>query len=226
MVWKLPPPEWSRTGELEASRLAAAEAWRIVAADPVGYIARCLAKFPASFLNSNWAIDQLVLAAGQPWPRLANSVLLRFGPTLVELGVVITALLGLVRHRHSTLALLFFACLAQVLLFSIWFEFSERHGLFITPIWLLLAAVTVAKQPKPGRALRQRKDDSNGEAQDPIPVRFSSQGKFPPQVGSGGHGRRRRSPRFRHRRDRRSASTTRISTPRSRPPNGLGSASR
>ena len=150
MVWKLPPPEWSRTGELEASRLAAAEAWRIVAADPVGYIARCLAKFPASFLNSNWAIDQLVLAAGQPWPRLANSVLLRFGPTLVELGVVITALLGLVRHRHSTLALLFFACLAQVLLFSIWFEFSERHRLFITPIWLLLAAVTVAKQPKPG----------------------------------------------------------------------------
>ena len=149
MVWKLPPAEWSRAGELEASKLAATEAWRIIVADPGGYVLRCLAKFPASFLNSNWAIDQLVLAAGQPWPRLANSVLLRFGPTLVELGVIFTALVGLVRHRHSTAALLFFACLIQVLFFSIWFEFSERHRLFMTPVWLLLAAMTVARQPKP-----------------------------------------------------------------------------
>ena len=150
MVWKLPPPEWSRSGELEASRLAGAEAWRIIASDPAGYVARCLAKFPASFLRSNWAIDQLVLASGQPWPRLANSVLLRFGPTLIELGAMITALAGLVRHRRSTAAMLLFACLAQILLFSIWFEFSERHRLFMTPIWLLLAAMTVTRQPKPG----------------------------------------------------------------------------
>lgn len=149
MVWRLPPPQWSQAGELEASRLAAAEAWRIIVADPGGYVARCLAKFPASFLNSNWAIDQLVLAAGQPWPRLANSVLLRVGPTLVELGVVITALIGLFHHRRCPVAWLLIACVIQVLLFSIWFEFSERHRLFMTPIWLLLAAITVARQPKP-----------------------------------------------------------------------------
>ena len=149
MVWKLPPPEWSRAGELEASKLAAAEAWRIIVADPAGYVLRCLAKLPASFLNSNWAIDQLVLAAGQPWPRLANSMLLRFGPTLVELGVVITALIGLFRYRRSPAAWLLIACLIQVIFFSIWFEFSERHRLFMTPVWLLLAAMTVARQPKP-----------------------------------------------------------------------------
>jgi hypothetical protein len=40
------------------------------------------------------------------------------------------------------------ACVAQVLIFSIWFEFSERHRLFITPVWLLLAAMTVVRQPK------------------------------------------------------------------------------
>lgn len=148
MVWKLPPPEWSFAGEMEASRLAAAEAWHIIAADPAAYILRCLAKFPASFVGSNWAIDQLVLAAGHPWPQLAKSVALRFGPTLVELSVVMTALVGWLRNRRSAAAWLLVACLAQVLLFSIWFEFSERHRLFMTPIWLLLAAMTVERQPK------------------------------------------------------------------------------
>ena len=148
MVWKLPPPEWSRAGEIEASRLATAEAWRIISADPGGYVLRCLAKFPLSFLNSNWAIDQMVLAKGQPLPQLANSVAMRFGPTLVELAAVLTAFVGLVRHRRSPAAWLLLVCFAQVLLVSIWFEFSERHRLFITPFWLLLAAMTVARQPK------------------------------------------------------------------------------
>jgi hypothetical protein len=34
------------------------------------------------------------------------------------------------------------------MIFSIWFEFSERHRLFITPVWLLLAAMAVERQPK------------------------------------------------------------------------------
>jgi hypothetical protein len=148
MVWKLPPPEWSRAGEIAASRIAATEAWRIITADPMGYVLRCLAKFPATFLETNWAIDQLVLVTGQPWPKLANSALLRAGPTFAELIVVITALAGWFRCRRSAVAWLLLACLAQVLLFSIWFEFSERHRLFITPVWLLLAATAVVKQPK------------------------------------------------------------------------------
>jgi high-affinity Fe2+/Pb2+ permease len=107
-----------------------------------------LAKFPASFLKTNWAINQLVLVPGQPWPQLANSALLRAGPTFAELIIVITALVGWIRNRRSAIGWLLLACLMQVLLFSIWFEFSERHRLFITPVWLLLAAMTVARQPK------------------------------------------------------------------------------
>jgi hypothetical protein len=148
MVWKLPPPEWSRAGEIEASRLAAAEAWRIIAADPAGYVLRCLAKFPASFLKNNWAINQLVLTPDQPFPQLAKSALLRAGPTFAELIVVILAVVGWLRHRRSAIGWLLVACVAQVLIFSIWFEFSERHRLFITPVWLLLAAMTVVRQPK------------------------------------------------------------------------------
>lgn len=148
MVWRLPPPEWAMAGELEAGRLAAAEAWRIIAADPAGYIIRCLAKLPSSLFQTNWAIDQLVLPADAPQHRLSKSMSMRIGPTLVELVTLVLALIGLFRFSRSTPALLLCACLAQVMLFSIWFEFSERHRLFMTPFILLLAAMALAEQRK------------------------------------------------------------------------------
>ena len=145
MAWKMPPPDWGRAGELGSSRLAAAEAWRIIAEDPLGYVTRCLAKFPKSFFTTNWAIDQLVLAPDAPWPEGARSRLARTGPTMVELGAALLALLGLYRFPRSTAALLLWACLTQALLFGIWFEFSERHRLFMVPFMLLLAAIAVTR---------------------------------------------------------------------------------
>ncbi|MDP9422749.1 MAG: glycosyltransferase [Pseudomonadota bacterium] len=145
MVWKMPPPEWGLAGELGSSRLAAAEAWRIIADDPLGYVTRCLAKFPKSFFTTNWAIDQLVLAPDAPWPEGAKSRLARAGPTLIELGAALLALLGLYRFPRSTAALLLWACLAQSLMFGIWFEFSERHRLFMVPFILLLAAIAITR---------------------------------------------------------------------------------
>lgn len=148
MVWKMPPPEWGRHGELALSDIAAAEARRIIAADPLGYVARCLAKFPRSFFTTNWAIDQLILAPQAPWPELAQRMRLRAIPTLVELSAALAALAGLVRFRRSPPALLLWACIAQVMIFSIWFEFSERHRLFMTPFILLLAAMAVVGREK------------------------------------------------------------------------------
>ncbi|HET9335085.1 MAG TPA: hypothetical protein VFO12_01615 [Sphingomicrobium sp.] len=146
MVWKLPPSEWAQGGELEAGRLAAADAWRIIIADPAGYVTRCLVKFPLSFLQTNWALDQLLLAPEAPYKKLALSVPLRFGPTLIELGCALLAIFRLIRRPRSTPALLLWACIAQVMLFSIWFEFSERHRLFMTPFILMLAAMALAQQ--------------------------------------------------------------------------------
>lgn len=156
MVWKMPPPEWGRAGELGSARLAAAEAWRIIADDPLGYVARCLAKFPKSFFTTNWAIDQLVLAPDAPWAAGAQSKLARVGPTLVELGAALLALCGLFRFPRSAAALLLWACLAHVMLFGIWFEFSERHRLFMAPFVLLMAAIAVTQS--------QRRDATNGGA--------------------------------------------------------------
>jgi hypothetical protein len=140
VVWQAPPRDWWTLGEMEAARVAAAEAWRTIFADPLGYLARCLIKFPRSFFYSNWAIDQLILAKGQRWPWLIESNLLRYGPTFVELWAVAMAGIGLLRLRQSPVSWLLWACVAQVMLFGVWFEFSERHRLFLTPFLLLTAA--------------------------------------------------------------------------------------
>ena len=152
VVWQLPPSEWNQLTELQAAGAAAAEAWRIIWADPFAYVARCLAKFPSSFFHSNWAVDQLVNARGQRWPWLGQSTLLRFGPTMIELWAVAMAAMGLARLRHAAAARLLWACIAQVMLFGIWFEFSERHRLFMTPFVLLVACQLLAGSK--GKAIR------------------------------------------------------------------------
>lgn len=148
VIWKAPPRMWWGLGELEAARVAAAEGWRLILADPLGYIVRCLTKFPRSFFYSNWAVDQLLLAKGQRWPGLIESNFLRFGPTLAELWIVAMAGIGIVRLRGKPAVLLLWACIAQVMLFGIWFEFSERHRLFMTPFLLLVAVqlLTMSRQ--------------------------------------------------------------------------------
>ena len=148
MVWKLPPARMEpdrRTGGIAIGRCRSLEDHRRRSSRLHRPLPR---QIPRELLPQQLGDRSAGARRWPAWPRLANSVLLRFGPTLVELGVVITALVALVRHRRSTLALLLFACLAQVIFFSIWFEFSERHRLFIAPVWLLLAAMTIAKQPK------------------------------------------------------------------------------
>ena len=153
MQWQLPPPEWAQRGELAAGRSARDAAWQVIAADPLGYLTRCLAKFPASWFKSNWAIDQLVFAGGQPWPALARSQLLRFGPTLVELLAAILAVIGLVRLPRSIPVRLLWAGLAQIMIFAIWFEFSERHRLFMSPFILIVATTLLTAEHRRRSAL-------------------------------------------------------------------------
>lgn len=146
MQYQAPPAAWAQAGEFAAAQLAQSAAWQVIMADPFGYVQRCLAKFPTSFLMSNWAIDQLVFATGQPWPALARAQWLRLAPMLVELIVAGVALIGVVRLPRSIPARLLWAAMAQILLFGIWFEHSERHRLFMTPFILLMAATILTRE--------------------------------------------------------------------------------
>lgn len=155
MQYQQPPAEWARAGEFAAAKMARAAAWDIIAADPLGYLQRCLAKLPKKFFMPNWAIEQLVFAKGQPWPALAESRLARMGPTLVETGVALLAVGGLALTPRSVPARLIWAALAQIMLFGIWFEFGERHRLFITPFVLLMAAIFLTREHQPSSSLER-----------------------------------------------------------------------
>ncbi|MCY7398893.1 MAG: glycosyltransferase family 39 protein [Sphingomonas bacterium] len=141
-----PPPEWARAGEFAGEKMARSAAWDVITADPLGYVQRCLAKFPKIFFLANWAIDQLIFAKGQPWPELVRSYWIRMGPTLAESMVAILAMMGLVILPKSLAARLLWASLAQIFLFGIWFEFSERHRLFMTPFVLLMVATLLTRE--------------------------------------------------------------------------------
>jgi hypothetical protein len=92
---------------------------------------------------TNWAADQLLLVRPDIDISLARFRSLRVLPAVLELSVVAMASVGLARAPRSTGALLVYACLAQILLFGIWFEFSERHRLFMTPFLILLAVFAI-----------------------------------------------------------------------------------
>ena len=155
MQYQMPPPEWARAGELAGAELARAAAWDIIAADPLCYVQRSLAKFPKKFFMPNWAIDQLVFATGQPWPELARFYWFRMAPTLAEAIVAVVAVAGLVLQPRSLGARLIWASLAQILLFGIWFEFGERHRLFMTPFVLLMAATYLTREHRPPPSLER-----------------------------------------------------------------------
>jgi hypothetical protein len=140
MIYQPKPAAWMKISELEEARQASAAAWHIIWSDPAGYIQRCLAKLPTSFFMTNWAVDQLVFAPGQPYPSLARSTALRIGPAIAEGAIIIYAMLGMIRSPRSIPGRLLIACLAQIMLFGIWFEFSERHRSFMMPFILLMAA--------------------------------------------------------------------------------------
>jgi 4-amino-4-deoxy-L-arabinose transferase-like glycosyltransferase len=144
MQFQPPPSSWAYISELAAAQLAQSAAWQIILSNPLGYVARCLAKFPASFIMTNWAMDQLVFAKGQPMPELARSPLLRLIPTVAELMAVMLAIIGMFRWPRSIPARLLWASVAQVMIFGIWFEFSERHRAFMVPFVLLMAANLLA----------------------------------------------------------------------------------
>jgi 4-amino-4-deoxy-L-arabinose transferase-like glycosyltransferase len=146
MQFQPPPSSWAYLSELAAAQLAQSAAWQIILSDPIGYVTRCLAKFPASFTMTNWAVDQLVFAKGQPLPELARWPLLQLAPTVAELMTVMLAIIGLFRWPRSIPARLLWASVAQVMIFGIWFEFSERHRIFMAPFILLMVAMLLVEK--------------------------------------------------------------------------------
>lgn len=137
--WVQAPARFLRGDEVTMSAAMGAEARQIIAADPLRYLVHCLGKIVRTLSDSAGPIRQLYWMEPARHYALLDS--LRVFPLLATMGLmVVSAIAAILRVRGAVLRLVI-AGLAQVLLFGMWFEFTERHRHFLTPLLLLLACV-------------------------------------------------------------------------------------
>lgn len=143
-AWTPYPAGWASLPELAFDAQARAAALANIAADPLGWLGRCLIKFPASYLRPHYALGVLSLLQPSPWPGLFGHRLLLLIPSAIELVATLFAFYAAARFRRTLASRLFVAVLAYLLLATIWFEFSERHRVYLAPFALLAAAQLLA----------------------------------------------------------------------------------
>lgn len=132
------PPEFWLGDEFRMSAALGAEAKRIIASDPVGYVIHCIGKFFRAMFTEHRGVSQLYWAMPRGHARIAS---LWVGTANLANGLaVIVGVTAAWIGRRQLLNQLLLAGLANILLFGIWFEFDQRHRYFLTPL-LLLAAV-------------------------------------------------------------------------------------
>lgn len=140
-AWMPPPSELQGLPELAYTRHAASIAQQWMAAHPLDVAKLTLAKFLRATGVGHFGLVRLA-AMYPPISQMLAAMLfpLAQGVHLALLGGASIALRAWRRPGVPVLALLVAACLAQLLLFGVWFEYGERHREFMTPFLLLLAA--------------------------------------------------------------------------------------
>lgn len=137
--WIPPPASLRGLPELEFGSRAAARARAWIAGHPLGFLVLNATKF---FRACGVGQAGLIrLAAMHPPLGLALTALLFPLAQLAHLamlGGAAWAARARANPALATLLLLALACAIQLLVFGVWFEFSERHREFATPFLLLL----------------------------------------------------------------------------------------
>jgi hypothetical protein len=136
----LPPPEHLRgLPEIVYSKRVSAIAVEWIKANPAAFVRLTLTKFVRACGVGSFGVTRLV-AMQPPLPAAMAAALIPLSHvahiTLLGGGAVAARLRR--TPGAGTLLLLIAACLVQLMLFGVWFEFSERHREFVTPFLLLL----------------------------------------------------------------------------------------
>lgn len=141
----LPPPEQLRgLPEIAFGKAAAAIAKDWIIHNPGAFVHTTIAKFLRACAIGDFGVARLA-AMNPPISAAIDALLLPAaqGAHLLLLAGGAAAL----RIRRDpaivTLAALLLACILQLLLFGMWFEFGERHREFLTPFVLLAIAAAV-----------------------------------------------------------------------------------
>ncbi len=144
----LPPPEQLRgLPEIAFGKAAAGLAQEWIIQHPVGFMRITIAKFLRAAAIGEFGVVRLA-AMNPPISAAIGALLLP-----VSHGVHLLTLAGgaaALRLRRdpaiAALTALLAACVAQLMLFGMWFEFGERHREFLTPFILIAVAIAVPRR--------------------------------------------------------------------------------
>ena len=142
--WMAPPAVLHGLPELAFGHAAARIATERMAHHPVDVARITIAKFLRACGIGQFGVERL--AAMNPPISAAIGALLLPVSHGAHLLLLSTGALALRLRRDpaiATLALLLAACVAQLMLFGVWFEFGERHREFLLPFLLVTVAVAV-----------------------------------------------------------------------------------
>lgn len=136
----LPPPEHLRgLPEVIYSKRISAIAVEWIKANPAAFVRLTVTKFVRACGVGSFGVTRLV-AMQPPLPAATAAALIPLSH-LAHITLLGAAAVAAQLRRTSgiaTLLLLIAACLVQLMLFGVWFEFGERHREFVTPFLLLL----------------------------------------------------------------------------------------
>lgn len=143
--WEPPPASLHGLPEIAFGKAAAAIARTWIVAHPLDFVHVTIAKFLRACAVSDFAIDRLA-AMRPPIARAVGAMLfpLSYGAHLLLLGGGAAAVQVRRAPGLSVTLLLLAAGIAQLALFGVWFEFTERHRAFLTPFLLLAIAQGIA----------------------------------------------------------------------------------
>ncbi|MDQ2879496.1 MAG: glycosyltransferase, partial [Pseudomonadota bacterium] len=134
--WEPPPPALHGTPELAYGRQIGAIAVAWIKANPAAFVHLTIAKLLHAGAIGVFGVARLEAMR----PPLALGIAARLWPLAqgLHLAMLSGATLAARLPGTRTLVLIVAACIAQWLLFGMWFEFGERHREFATPFLLLL----------------------------------------------------------------------------------------
>lgn len=142
--WMEYPPELRDLPEITVGKRAGVLAVEWIRSDPVGFVRLTLTKFARACGVSIFGVVRLEAMS----PTIGQSLAALLWPLsyLSHAGLLaLSAWRATSRAVPGALLLLIAACVLQLALFGVWFEFGERHRDFVTPFLLLLLCWPLAQ---------------------------------------------------------------------------------
>ena len=110
-TWIQVPIEFRRSDEFQTSAALGAEAKRIIASDPVGYLVHCLEKFFRAMVKETRGVSQIYWAAPHAHARIASVWVGTAG--LAQIAALSTAIVSAFIRRQRLLSQFLFAAIAR-----------------------------------------------------------------------------------------------------------------